>query len=96
VAVACAEVKDMARVNAALEMLHAAASFGRKDQELSDFEAKLMILNITAALADNGEFETASRLLASIEHHLDELPKMSIQRVYMLCLDHDLSCKTPC
>jgi aminopeptidase N len=34
-----------------------------QSKELSDFETKLMILNITAAMIDNGEFEAASPLL---------------------------------
>jgi hypothetical protein len=90
VAVVCAEAKDVAGVNAALEKMQAAASSERKDKELSDFGVKHMILNVTAALIDHGQFEQASRLLTSIEEHLDDVSKMSIgpiaqlQRVFML------------
>jgi len=78
VAVACAEAKDVAGVNAALEKMQLAASSERKDKEFSDFEAKLMTLNVTAALMDNGEFDVASRLLTSVEQHLDEGSRLSI------------------
>jgi outer membrane protein assembly factor BamD (BamD/ComL family) len=79
VAVACAEAKDVACANAALEQVQLAASSEHKDNELSDFEAKLMILNITAALLDNGEFDFASRLLTSVEQNLDEASRLSIE-----------------
>ncbi len=90
VAVACAEAKDVAGVHAAVEKMQSAASSEREDKELSDFGAKLMILNVTAALIDNSEFEAASRLLTSLEQHLDDVSKMSIepeaqlQRVFVL------------
>jgi tetratricopeptide (TPR) repeat protein len=87
VAVACAEAKDVAGVKAALERIQAASSV-HQDKEVSGFEVKVMILNITAALIDNGEFETASRLLTSVEQHLDDASKMSmeakLQRVFVL------------
>jgi hypothetical protein len=50
-----------------------------EDRDLSGFEAKLMILNVTAALLDNGEFETSSRLLKSVEQQPDEVSKSSIE-----------------
>jgi BioD-like phosphotransacetylase family protein len=49
-----------------------------------------MILQVTAALLDNGEFEAASRWLKSVEQHLDDVSKSSIepdiqlQRVFAL------------
>jgi tetratricopeptide (TPR) repeat protein len=90
VAVACAEAIDVAGVNAALEKMQLAASSEPKDKEPSEFVAKLMILNVTAALLDNGEFDIAARLLTSVEQHLGDISKTSIetevqlQRVFAL------------
>lgn len=79
VAVTCAETKDVAGVNAALEKVQAAARAVPEEKAPSNFETKLIVLNVTAALVDNGEFETASRLLDSVEQHLDEVSKISIE-----------------
>lgn len=79
VAVTCAETRDATGVNAAIEKLRSPASALPNGRELSEFYAKLMVLNVTAALVDNGEFEMASRLLDSIEQHLDEVSKMQIE-----------------
>ena len=92
VAVACAEAKDVVGVDYALERMQVAVSSVGEDRDLSGFEAKLMILNVTAALLDNGEFETSSRLLKSVEQQLDEVSKSSIEpdiqlrRVFALAL----------
>lgn len=90
VAVVCAETRDVACVNAALEKMQSTASAGGED-ELSDFGAKLMILNVTAALIDNGQFEAASRLLTNIEQPPEDVsfrmgiePEAQLQRVFML------------
>ncbi len=90
VAVACAETKDVRGVNAALEKMHSVAR--HEDDEEADFDSKLMILNVTAALIDTGELEAASRLLAGVEQNLDEVSKLNIepetqlQRVFVLAL----------
>jgi tetratricopeptide (TPR) repeat protein len=90
VAVACAEAKDVVCVNSAMAKMQLASSFAGVDKDFSEFEMKLLILNVTAALFDNGEFETASRLLRSVEQHLDDSSRMSIeseiqmQRVFAL------------
>ena len=91
VAVTCAEMKDVACVNAALEKMQSVASVGGEAEEPSDFEAKLMILNVTAALIDNGQFDAAVRLLATVEQHSDDVsfksgiePEAQLQRVFIL------------
>jgi hypothetical protein len=79
VAVTCAEEKDVAGVSAAVEKILSADSSVSESRMFSDHEAKLKILNVTAALIDNGEFEKATRLLAPVEEHLDEIGKISIE-----------------
>jgi len=79
VAVTCAEIGDIPGMNAALEkMLSGADSIGA-NREFSNHESMLMILNVAAALIDNGKFEDASRLLMLIEQHLDEIAKLTIE-----------------
>lgn len=65
-------------VNAAVQRITSAASSERGGTMFSDHEAKRMILNVTAALIDNGEFEGASRLLTLVEQNLDEIGKIYI------------------
>jgi hypothetical protein len=79
VAVTCAEIKDVDCVNAALEKMRSAKNSGGENRGFSDFDVKLMILNVAAALLDNGEFEAASQLLDSIDGQLDEVSKMAIE-----------------
>jgi hypothetical protein len=91
VAVICAETKDVACVNAALQKMKSAASAADEDKDPSDFGVKLMILNVSAALTDNGQFDVAERLLMTVEQHLDDVsskrgiePEAQLQRVFML------------
>ena len=90
VAVTCAEAKDVAGVNAALEEMLSVAKTKGEDKELSEFVMKLMILNVTAALIDNGQFETASWWLTTVEQDPDSVdviaiePNARLQRVFML------------
>ena len=90
VAVTCAEANDIECMNAALGKMDSSASSTRGDGASAIFEAKLMTLDVTAALIDNAAFEQASRLLASVETSLDDVSKMSIgpqlqlQRVFIL------------
>lgn len=79
VAVVCAETKNISCVNIALEKTRSAASVGGEDKELSKFEAKLMTLNVTAALIDNGQFEAALRWLTTVEQDWDEVSAISIE-----------------
>ena len=90
VAVTCAEAKDVACVNGALEKMQTAVSDG-DGTGLSQFAMQLMNLNVTAALIDNGEFEVASRLLTTAEQNMDDVSKASsfepstqLQRVSVL------------
>jgi hypothetical protein len=90
VAVTCAEAKDVAGVNAALEEMLSVASTKGEDKGPSEFGMKLMILNVTAALIDNGLFEAASRWLTNVELDPDDVdviaivPKARLQRVFIL------------
>ena len=91
VAVTCAEAKDIACVGEAVEKMASAGSSEGEDKELSDFGLKLMILNVTAALIDNAQFEAADRLLKTVEQRVDDVsgksfiePHAQLQRVFML------------
>jgi hypothetical protein len=91
IAVVCAEAKDVDGVDAALAKMRSAAIADIKDEEASDYVVKSAILNVTAALIDNGQFEAASRLLATVEHDLGNAaakvsiePEVQLQRVVML------------
>jgi hypothetical protein len=79
VAVACAETKDISCVNMALEKMYLAASAGGDDKKLSKFGVKLMTLNVTAALIDNGQFEPAARWLKAVEQDRDDLSAITIE-----------------
>jgi hypothetical protein len=80
VATVCAEQKDMGGVRAALEKLRSAAAGGREGKELSEFQAKLMTLNVTAALIEAGLFDEAIGMLSTLEEHVDAVSEMSIER----------------
>lgn len=91
VAVVCAEIKDLACVDAAVERMQSAAKSGSEAERRSDFGLKLMILNVTAALIDNGQLQAASRLLTLVEQPTDDdswkrgiEPEVQLQRVFML------------
>lgn len=91
IGVACAEANDIDGVDAALAKMQSAAAPGTEDEGLSDFVVKLNILNVTAALIDHGHFESASRWLAMVGQHLDDVsskrsiePEVQLQRVVML------------
>jgi tetratricopeptide (TPR) repeat protein len=93
VAVACAEVDDVACVNTAVAKLSFSVKSGGEDEDLSRFETHLMILNITAALIDNDQSDAASRLLNDIERHLDNTyskmsvgPEVQLQRTVIQAL----------
>ena len=84
VGVACAEAKDIACVDAALARIDPKTSFVREN---SDFQAHQLILNVTAALLDHGEFEAGSRWLTLVEQHPDVRytePEVKLQRVFAL------------
>ena len=73
VAVTCAEVKDTACVDAALEKMESSAKSDSSNRMISDYVLKHMILNVTAALIDNDQFEAASRWLAKVEPRSDDV-----------------------
>jgi hypothetical protein len=90
--VACAEAKDLEGVDTALGKAQSARRSESEDRKLSEFGEKLMILNVSAALIDNGEFEAAARLLTSVEEQLDDMslftigPRLQVERVFMMSL----------
>ena len=93
VAITCAENKDIVGVNAAINKMRLALS-GR---DVSDFGIKMMILNITAALIDNGQLREAGRLLSTLEEQTDDVsfkmgiePGLQLQRVLILALADQL------
>lgn len=93
VAVACAEVKDVACVNAAVERLRSLAELEGEDEGFFRFKTQLTLLNITAALIDNDQPEAASRLLDKIARQPgDESstmavgPKVQLQRTVIQAL----------
>jgi hypothetical protein len=60
IAVVCAEARDIDGVDAALAKMRSAAIADYEDEKASDYVVKSNILNVTAALIDNGQFEAAS------------------------------------
>lgn len=84
VAVACAEEKDVACVDTAIERMTSAAPSG----QISNFGLNLMILNVTAALIDNEQLEAASRWLAMVEQQINDAGRIKsrtqLQRVVLL------------
>jgi tetratricopeptide (TPR) repeat protein len=90
-AVVCAEMKDLACVHTAVAAMKSATKSDREAERRSDFGLNLMILDVTAALIDNGQLEAASRLLAPIEQRHDDgswkrfiEPHAQLQRVFVL------------
>jgi tetratricopeptide (TPR) repeat protein len=85
VAVTCAEMKDIACADAALERMRSTADTGGEDKEQSQFGLRLMTLNVTAALIDNGQLEAASRILTDVGQHQDDMSsKMAVEPEVML------------
>ncbi len=90
-AVVCAEMNDLACVQTAVEAMKSGITSESEAERRSDFGSNLMILNVTAALIDNGQLEAASRLLAPIEQPHDDgswksfiQPHAQLQRVFIL------------
>jgi hypothetical protein len=89
-AVTCAELKDAGCVDTATNKMQSALP--PKEQSSSfDFGLKLMTLNVTAALIDNGQTEAALRWLAvadgnrkSVSYELGVAPRAGKQRVLIL------------
>ena len=91
IAVSCAEAKDIGCVDSAVQKMRSVAGSEDNEEEVSVFGLKLMILNVTAALIDNGQLAAASRLLAPFERHQDDVswkmgiePEVQLQRVFIL------------
>ncbi len=91
IAVVCAETKDVTCVKDAVAKMQWAATSGHEGQGSSEFGAKLMTLNVTAALIDNDQFEAASELLTPLDRDLDEAsarisiePRAQLQRVFIM------------
>lgn len=94
VAITCAETKDVAGVTAAVQKMRL-ASRSVHGTKVSEFGLKLMILNVTAALIDNGQFHEADGLLSTLERQSDDVsfkmgiePTLQLQRVLMLALEN--------
>jgi hypothetical protein len=87
VAVTCAEEKDLKCVDIALEGMQSVATSDSAKHNISEFVLKMMILNVTAALVDNNQFEAASRWLSVVEEPTDDYqfikPRTQLQRVVM-------------
>ncbi len=79
IAVAAAEARDIELVNTVVEKMHAAGAAKGKSGDTFDSEARLQVLNLSAALIDADEFDAAAHLLASVERAQDEVSKMTIQ-----------------
>jgi len=80
IGVACAETHNLPCAKSALDKLNAFAGPIR-------FDAEQMILNVTAALLDRGEFDAAAPWLAIVEEHPDKTytrPEVDLQRVFFL------------
>lgn len=91
IAVVCAETKDIDCVDAALAKMRSAATAERNDEGSSDYVVRSRILNVTAALINTGQFEAATRLLATVEQDLNDeasrvsiIPEVQFQRVVIL------------
>lgn len=88
VAVTCAEDRNVGCVDAAIEKMKRAKTSLAKLEGVSDFALKMMILNITAALIDNKEFQAALRWLSEVEKNNNDytsiLPRSQLQRVTIL------------
>jgi len=93
VAVTCAEEKDNRCVQTAVEQMKAAAKSARKSSLIADFVLRMLMLSVSAALIDQGQFQEASRVLASVEERMDNVdstkPRSQFQRVLMLALNGD-------
>jgi tetratricopeptide (TPR) repeat protein len=87
-AVTCAEERDLACVNAAVDKMRIPAPAASSDERVSDFQVNSMLLNVTAALIANGEFELASRWISPFEERSNETFQLrthaEFQRVFML------------
>ena len=90
VAVTCAETNDNACVEAAVEKMRSAPQVS-SERDVSEFGLKLMILNVTAALIDNGQLREADRLLSTLEEQIADAsyrmgiePTLQLQRVLIL------------
>jgi len=88
VAVTCAEEKEIPCVNTAVERMESAAKTDGTSPVLSQFVLQHMLLNITAALIDNEQFEAAGHFLAKVEAQMDDIslvkPQSQLQRALML------------
>jgi len=88
VAVTCVEEKEIPCVNTAVERMQLAAKTDGNSPVISQFVLKHMLLNITAALIDNQQFEAAAHFLAKVEEHMDDIdsikPRSQLQRALML------------
>lgn len=78
-AVAAAEMKDSGTVELALKKMRAAIGQAH-DKEMSEFDAQLLTLDVTAALIENGAAQLASSHLTDMESHLDESLGEMLQR----------------
>ncbi|HEV2903943.1 MAG TPA: hypothetical protein VGW32_02795, partial [Pyrinomonadaceae bacterium] len=96
VAVTCAEERNVGCVDAAIEKMKRGKTSLAKLEGVSDFALKMMILNITAALIDNKDFQAALRWLSEVEKNNDDdytsiLPRSQLQRVTILALERKFS-----
>ncbi len=78
IAVTAAEMKDLATMNSVIEQMQQAGKvpdrFG-----MGEFEAKLMILDVTSALIDHDEGAEALRLLDSLQQSLSDTDRVSAE-----------------
>jgi tetratricopeptide (TPR) repeat protein len=63
-ALACVEIKDTACIDAAIEKIRSLADKGDLDRR---FDASIGLKSVASALADNGEFDSALRLLDELK-----------------------------
>lgn len=87
VAVTCAEQKDIPCVDRAIGKMRSAVSSDGDRGDVSQFGFQLLILNVAAALIQNGEFELSLRLISAVEQYKDDSRikvHAQLQRVFVL------------
>ena len=84
IAVSCAEQKDEKGIQAALAKMKTVKSSPGHDVDVATFAEQLQLLNVSAALVDNGQFKTATDLLDYLEANLDGVGKTMLTRTIQL------------
>lgn len=93
VAVTCAEEKDSSCVETAVERMKTASASDANSTRILEWVLRMMMLNVSAALIDHGQFQEASRVLDTVEQQMDDInsikPRTQLQRVLMLAHNGD-------